>query len=54
MEYYGVSGTPLAVIKSYLTNRYQYVYFEGCKSDVLEIKTGIPQGSILGSFFLAS
>ena len=23
MEYYGVSGTPLALIKSYLTNRYQ-------------------------------
>ena len=43
VEYYGVSGTPLALIKSYLTNRYQYVHFDICKSDFLEIRTGIPQ-----------
>ena len=53
MEYYGVSGTPLALIKSYHTNRYQYVHFENCKSDLLEIKTGIPQGSILGPLFFS-
>ena len=53
MEYYGVSGTPLALVKSYLTNRYQYVYFENCKSEVLEIKAGIPQGSILGPLFFS-
>ena len=35
-------------IKSYLNNRYQYVQFDNCKSDLLEVKTGIPQGSILG------
>ena len=27
MEYYGVSGTPLVLINSYLTNCYQYVHF---------------------------
>ena len=48
IKYYEVSGTPLALVKSYLTNRYQYVYFENCKSELLEIKAGIPQGSILG------
>ena len=53
LEYYGVDGTPLALIKSYLNNRYQYVQFENCKSDLLEVKTGIPQGSILGPLFLA-
>ena len=53
MEYYGVSGTSLALVKSYLTNRYQYVQFESCKSDLLEIKTGIPQGSILGPLFFS-
>ena len=53
IEYYGVSGTPLALIKRYLTNRYQYVHFERCKSDILEIKTGIPQGSILGPLFFS-
>ena len=39
--------------KSYLTNRYQYVQLESCKSDLLEIKTGIPQGSILGPLFFS-
>ena len=46
LEYYGVDGKPLALIKSYLNNRYQYVQFENCKLDLLEVKTGIPQGSI--------
>ena len=56
MEYYGVSGvsgTLFALVKSYLTNRYQCVQFESCKSDLLEIKTGISQGSILGPLFLS-
>ena len=53
LEYYGVDGTPLALIKSYLNNRYQYVQLENCKSDLLEVKTGIPQGSILGPLFFS-
>ena len=53
MEYYGVSGNPLALVKSYLTTRYQYVHFENRKSELLEIKAGIPQGSILGSLFFS-
>ena len=53
LEYYGVDGTPLALIKSYLHNRYQYVQFENCKSDLLEVKIGIPQGSILGPLFFS-
>ena len=47
-KYYGVHRTSLALIKSYLTNRYQYVQFENSDSELLEIVTGIPQGSILG------
>ena len=45
---YGIPGNSLSLIKSYLTNRFQYVYFKNSESDLLEIKTGIPQGSILG------
>ena len=39
LEYYGVDGTPIALIKSYLNNRYQYVHvqFDNCKSDLLKV-----------------
>ena len=46
--YYGINGIFLSLIRSYLTNRFQYVQFENSESDLLEIKTGIHQGSILG------
>ena len=52
LKFYEVHGTSLALIKSYLTNRYHlYVQFENSDSELLEIVTGIPQGSILGPLF---
>ena len=33
--------------KSYLNNRTQYVDFDGTTSDIKQITTGVPQGSIL-------
>ena len=33
---------------SYLSNRKQHVDFKGIKSNTLNIKTGVSQGSILG------
>ena len=53
LKYYGVHGTSLALIKSYLTNRYQYVHFENSDSELLEIVTRIPQGSNLGLLFFS-
>ena len=46
LQYYGIHGTPLELVKSYLTNRKQYV--EDTKSKMLDISTGVPQCSILG------
>ena len=46
LQYYGIHGISLSLIRSYLRNRFQYVQFENSKSDLLEFKTGIPQDSI--------
>ena len=54
LKYYGIDGTSLNFIKSYLTNRFQYVQFENSESGLREIKTGIPQGSILGPMFFSA
>ena len=53
LEFYGISEIPLALIKSYLINRFQYVQYENMTSELLEIKTSIPQGSILGPLFFS-
>jgi hypothetical protein len=48
LEYYGIRGTALDWIKSYLFNRKQFVYYGGEKSCLKTISHGVPQGSILG------
>ena len=53
LQYYGIDGISLSLIRSYLTDRFQYVQFENSESDLLEIKTGIPQDSILGPLFFS-
>ena len=53
LQHYGIDGNSLNLIKCYLTNRFQYVKFENSDSSLLEVKTGIPQGSILGPLFFS-
>ena len=48
LKYYEVTGPALQLLRSYLSDRKQYVEFENVKSDSSNIKTGVPQGSILG------
>ena len=48
LEHYGIRGKALDWFKSYLSDRYQYVEFNGVKSSKLKIKCGVPQGSVLG------
>ena len=49
---YGIRGNMLKWFESYLSNRTQYVVFDGEKSDTNNIKCGVPQGSILGPLLL--
>jgi hypothetical protein len=44
----GIKGKSLLWFFNYLNNRKQYVYVNGSKSSLLDIKNGSPQGSILG------
>ena len=47
LEFYGIRGVAHQWIRSYLSNRMQYVSYEGHKSELLPIQCGVPQGSIL-------
>ena len=48
LQYYGVRGVCLEWFKSYLSNRQQYTVYNSINSSMRNIKTGVPQGSILG------
>ena len=48
LEHYGIRGTCLELLKSYLENRNQYTDFNGTKSEMSLVKYGVPQGSVLG------
>ena len=42
MDYYGIKGTSLNLIQSYLSNRKQFFKYNNTKSDLLTIKKGVP------------
>ena len=48
LSHYGIRGTCLSWFRSCIYNRKQFTYFSGTYSDQLEMKCGVPQGSILG------
>ena len=48
LEAYGFDTKTLNISKSYLNQRKQFVNINGTLSDILEILSGVPQGSILG------
>ena len=52
LQYYGITGTALDWFRSYLTERYQYVDYNGASSSMKLLTTRVPQGSILGPLLL--
>ena len=56
LEFYGITGSALNLMKSYLSDRYQIVLLRNTSSknyfsDWEKVKLGVPQGSILGLLF---
>ena len=43
----GVGGSVLYVLTQFLSNRSQYVVVDGCRSKLLNVVSGVPQGSFL-------
>ena len=48
LERHGIRGNVLDLFQSYFTQRFQYVYVNDSTTNKLEVKCGVPQGSILG------
>uniref|UniRef100_A0A8P4G516 Reverse transcriptase domain-containing protein n=1 Tax=Dicentrarchus labrax TaxID=13489 RepID=A0A8P4G516_DICLA len=43
-----ITGTALSWLKSYLTDRQQFIHINNCTSSTAPLSQGVPQGSVLG------
>ena len=48
----GVGGSVLSVLIQFLSNRSQYVMVDGCRSKLVNVVSGVPPGSVLGTQLL--
>ena len=48
LKLYGLNDAAIKWIDSYLSSRFQCVAIEGCLSKIIQVNSGVPQGSILG------
>ena len=48
LEMYGIRGMALEWLQNYLSERLQYVNYQGVNSEKSKMLCGVPQGSILG------
>ncbi|CAF0861672.1 unnamed protein product, partial [Brachionus calyciflorus] len=51
LKKYGFSDTAINLIRNYFDNRVQVVKIDDFKSEPLDIRLGVPQGSVLGPLF---
>ncbi len=45
---YGIRGQAWLLLRSYLSNRKQFVYNDNVSSNLKDVEVGVPQGSVLG------
>ena len=48
LNHYGIRGKTLDWIKDFLSNRIQWVAINGAKSSMSSVRSGVPQGTVLG------
>ena len=44
----GIGGSVLSILTKFLSNRSQHVMLDGCRSKLVNVVSGVPQGSVLG------
>ena len=44
----GIRGSVLSILTQFLSNQSQQVMVDGCRSKLVNVVSGVPQGSILG------
>ena len=52
LKFYGIQGSLLQWISSWLTERHRRVMVNGKSSNVISVKSGIPQDTVLGPLML--
>ena len=48
----GIGGSVLSILTQFLSNRSQQVMVDGCQSKLVNVVSGVPQGSVLGLLLL--
>ena len=48
----GIIGSVLSILTQFLSNRSQQVMVNGCRSKLVNVLSGLPQGSVLGPLLL--
>ena len=43
----GIEGSVLSILTQFLSDRSQHVMIDGCRSKLVNIVSGVPQGSVL-------
>ena len=44
----GIGGSVSSILTQFLSNRSQHVIVDGCRSKLVDVVSGVPQGSVSG------